>query len=174
MTKPAFEARGVIPACLLPFDHDLAIDAAAFRSHLRDVSRVDGISAVTVNAHSTEVATCTPDEQREVMDIALDTLGDQLPIVHGIYADGSHLAASIARRAEHAGASALLIFPSATFAMGGMLRPEMALAHFKTIASVTDLPMIAFQYPAVSGIGYPIDTLLEICSAVPNICISAR
>ena len=60
------------------------------------------------------------------MDIALDTLGDQLPIVHGIYADGSHLAASIARRAEHAGASALLIFPSATFAMGGMLRPEMA------------------------------------------------
>ena len=60
MTKPAFEARGVIPACLLPFDHDLAIDAAAFRSHLRDVSRVDGISAVTVNAHSTEVATCTP------------------------------------------------------------------------------------------------------------------
>ena len=48
--------HGVIPAVLLPFDNDLAIDEASFRKHLRDVAAVDGLSALTVNAHSTEVA----------------------------------------------------------------------------------------------------------------------
>ena len=51
---------GVIPAVLLPFDNDLAIDEAAFRNHLRDVAATDGISAITINAHSTEVASCKP------------------------------------------------------------------------------------------------------------------
>ncbi len=31
--------------------------------------------------------------------------------------------------------------------MGGQLRPEMAIAHFKRIAAATDLPLIVFQYP---------------------------
>ena len=43
---------GVSPAVLLPFDNDLAIDEAAFRKHLRDVAATDGISAITINAHS--------------------------------------------------------------------------------------------------------------------------
>ena len=55
---------GVSPAVLLPFDNDFAIDEAAFRKHLRDVAATDGISAITINAHSTRVASCTFDEQR--------------------------------------------------------------------------------------------------------------
>ena len=51
--------HGVIPAVLLPFDNDLAIDEASLRSHLRDVASVEGLSAITVNAHSTEVASCS-------------------------------------------------------------------------------------------------------------------
>ncbi len=50
--------KGVIPAVLLPFDDDLAIDEAGFRTHLRAVAATAGLSAVTVNAHSTEVASC--------------------------------------------------------------------------------------------------------------------
>ena len=45
--------HGVIPAVLLPFDDDLAIDETSFRAHLRDVATTDGISAITINAHST-------------------------------------------------------------------------------------------------------------------------
>jgi 4-hydroxy-tetrahydrodipicolinate synthase len=41
---------------LLPFDEDLAIDEVAFRKHLQDVAQVDGLSALTLNAHSTEVS----------------------------------------------------------------------------------------------------------------------
>jgi 4-hydroxy-tetrahydrodipicolinate synthase len=55
--------HGVIPAVLLPFFDDLSIDEASYRSHIRDVTGVEGVTAITINAHSTEVASCSFDEQ---------------------------------------------------------------------------------------------------------------
>src|SRR5258708_9691745 len=79
--------HGVIPAVLLPFDNDLAIDEASFRKHLRDVASVEGPSAITVKAHSTEVGSCSCEEQRRVLDIAQDEIGAKLPLINGIWAD---------------------------------------------------------------------------------------
>src|SRR6201996_1112448 len=162
---PDFVPHGVIPAVLLPFHTDLSIDEPSFRAHLRDVASVQGLSAITVNAHSTEVASCTADEQRRVMEIAGEEVA--LPIIHGVWADGSLEAARIAKRAEAGGASALLVFPPAPFTMGQT--PEMALAHFKTIADATDLPMIVFQYPLAGGQGYPAAALERLFDEVPTI-----
>jgi 4-hydroxy-tetrahydrodipicolinate synthase len=159
--------HGVIPAVLLPFHDDLSIDEKSFRSHLRDVAAVKGLSAVTINAHSTEVASCSFDEQRRVLDIAQDEIGARLPIVNGIWADGSLEAARIARMAAEGGASALLVFPPAPFTMGQ--NAEMALAHFKRIADATDLPIIAFQYALATGQGYPRETLLKMAEQVPTL-----
>jgi 4-hydroxy-tetrahydrodipicolinate synthase len=162
-----FIPHGVIPAVLLPFDEDFSIDEKSFRSHLRDVAAVKGISALTINAHSTEVASCTFDEQVRVLEIAQDEIGARLPIVNGVWADGSLEAQRIARMAEKGGASALLVFPPAPFTL--QQSPEMALAHFKAIGDVTDLPIIVFQYPLATGQGYPRDTLMRIADAVPNV-----
>jgi 4-hydroxy-tetrahydrodipicolinate synthase len=159
--------HGVIPAVILPFMDDLAIDEKGFRKHLQDVAAARGLSAITVNAHSTEVASCTFDEQRRVLDIAQDEIGGKLPIVNGIWADGSLEAARIARMAEEGGASALLVFPPAPFTLGQS--PAMAIEHFKRIAGASNLPLIVFQYPLATGQGYPRDTLLKMCEEVPTI-----
>jgi len=160
--------HGVIPAVLLPFENDLSIDEANFRKHLRDVAAVDGLSAITVNAHSTEVASCTFDEQKRVLDIAQDEIGGKLPLINGIWADGSLEAARLARMAASGGASALLVFPPAPFTLGQ--NAGMAIAHFKRIADAAgDVPLIAFQYPLATGQGYPRDTLLKMLDEVPTI-----
>jgi len=159
--------HGVIPAVLLPFFDDLSIDEKSFRKHLRDVAATDGISAITINAHSTEVASCSFEEQRRVLAIAQDEIGGRLPLVNGIWADGSLEAARIARMAEEGGASALLVFPPAPFTL--QQSPAMAVEHFKRIADASSLPIIAFQYPLATGQGYPRDTLLKMVEAVPTI-----
>src|SRR4030081_3445033 len=115
---PDFVPQGVIPAVLLPFQDDLSIDEASFRSHLRDVGSVQGLSAITINAHSPEVASCTADEQRRVMEIAGEEVGDTLPIIHGVWADGSLEAARIARQAQVGGGSGLLGFPAGRLPFG--------------------------------------------------------
>src|ERR1700736_4533231 len=164
---PKYVPHGVIPAVLLPFNDDLSIDEKSFRRHLGDVTGTKGLSAITINAHSTEVASCTFEEQRRVLDIAQDEVGERLPLVNGVWADGSLEAARIARTAAAGGASALLVFPPAPFTLGQS--PEMALTHFKRIADATDLPIIAFQYPLATGQGYPRETLLKMVEQVPAI-----
>jgi 4-hydroxy-tetrahydrodipicolinate synthase len=164
---PHYVPHGVIPAVLLPFNEDLSIDERGFRSHLRQVAATEGLSAITVNAHSTEVASCSFEEQRRVLDVAQDEIGERLPLVNGVWADGSLEAARIARMASEHGASALLVFPPAPFTLGQT--PAMAIAHFKRIADTTDLPIIVFQYPLATGQGYPRDTLLRLCEEVPTI-----
>jgi len=159
--------QGVIPAVLLPFREDLSIDEAAYRAHLRDVASVEGVAAITTNAHASEVASCSFDEQRRVLEITQEELGARLPIVNGIYAEGSLEAQRLARMAAAAGASALLVFPSGIYSFGQ--RPEMALEHFKRVAEVTDLPLIVFQYPLAGGQGYPMSTLERICDEVPTV-----
>ncbi len=166
MNRPYMPA-GVIPAVLLPFHEDLSIDEASYRAHLRDVAAVEGLSAVTTNAHASEVASCTFEEQRRVLAITMDEIGERLPVVNGVYADGSLEAARIAKMADSSGASALLVFPPGITTFGQ--RPEMAVEHFRRIADATDLPLILFQYPLAGGQGYPMATLMKILEAVPGV-----
>ncbi|MCC7486084.1 MAG: dihydrodipicolinate synthase family protein [Burkholderiales bacterium] len=169
MPADRFEPKGVIPACILPFHPDLSIDEKSCRKHLRDVAAVRGISAITINAHSTEVASCTFEEQERVLGITMDEIGNKVPIVHGVYADGSLEAARIAGMAQRGGSSCLLVFPPNPLGLGSRSRPEMVLAHFRTIAEASDLPIIAFQYPLAGGLGYPVETLLKLLDAVPSV-----
>ena len=64
-----------------------------------------------------------------MLEVAGAEIGAELPIVNGVWADGSLEAARIAKMAEAGGASALLVFPPAPFTLGQS--PQMALAHVK-------------------------------------------
>jgi 4-hydroxy-tetrahydrodipicolinate synthase len=163
----SYVPHGVIPAVILPFHDDLSIDETSFRKHLRDVTAAEGLSAVTINAHSTEVASCTFDEQKRVLDIAASEIGDKYPLVNGIWADGSLEAARLAKMATAGGASVLLVFPPAPFTMGQST--AMAVEHFKRIADASDLPLIAFQYPLATGQGYPNETILRMIEDIPTL-----
>ncbi len=163
-----YTPHGVIPAALLAFDEDFAIDEAETRRHLSFVADVAGITAITVNGHSSEVHACTFEEQARLLDIAGEAVGDRVPLINGVYADGSLEAARIARMAEAGGATALLCFPPHSLRMGGVRhRPEMARAHFETIAAATDLPLIVFQYADETA--YALDTLVELAEDIPTV-----
>ena len=165
----SFRPAGIIPATLLALHDDFSIDERQTRKHLRDCALVDGVSAVTVNGHASEVHACSFEEQQRILSFSLAEIGSRLPLINGVYADGSIEAARIARMAEKEGASALLVFPPNSMSTGGQLRPEMALAHFKRIADATDLPIILFQYPIATGLGYPFETLLKLLDQIPTI-----
>lgn len=164
-----FQPKGVIPATLLALHEDMSIDERATRKHLRDCALEPGVSAVTVNGHASEVHACSFEEQTRILAMSTAEVGDEVPVINGVYADGSIEAAKIAAMSEREGASALLVFPPNSMSMGGHLRPDMAIEHFRRIADATDLPLICFQYPMASGLGYPFDTLLKLFDAVPTI-----
>jgi 4-hydroxy-tetrahydrodipicolinate synthase len=163
----AFNPVGTIPAALLPFSDDFAIDEAAFRSHLRDLAATRGVTAITVNGHASEVASCTFEEQTRVMALSAEAVGSTTPLVAGIYTESSLEAKRMARMAQREGASALLIFPPALFALGQ--RDEMVLGHFRHIAEASSLPIVVFQYPLPRGEGYRLELLSKLCDELPSI-----
>lgn len=162
-----FRPTGTIPAALLPFTADFAIDEAAFRAHLRDLASTPGVTAITVNGHASEVASCTFDEQARVMALSAEAVGGTTPLVAGVYTESTLEARRIARMSEREGASALLVFPPALFVLGQ--RDEMVIGHFKQIADASPLPIVLFQYPLARGEGYRLELLSKLCDQVPSI-----
>jgi 4-hydroxy-tetrahydrodipicolinate synthase len=167
--RPDLVLRGVIPANLMAFDADLEIDERNYRRHLRYLIDTPGVAGITTNAHASEVATLTFDEQQRSLDITLDEAAGAIPVVCGVYQDGTHKAIRIAKMAEREGADCLLVFPSAVFDFGHQLRPEMAYGHIAAIAEATSLPLIVFVYPVSSGLHIATDSLVKICDEIDNV-----
>ena len=154
--------RGVIPANLLPFKADLSIDETAYRRHLSWLANTKGVTGITVNGHAAEVSSLSREERSRALAIGIDEVAGKVPLIAGIYADGTQEAVELARDAKAGGAAGILVFPPTLFMWGAQVKPEMVLRHFTAIADAVDLPIIVFEYPPASGIGYSPETLAEL------------
>src|SRR5436853_4343170 len=143
MTQP-LRFSGVMPANVLPFTSDLAIDEVAYRKHLRWLADTRGVTGIVANGHAAEVSSLTREERTRSLAIALDEIAGACPVIAGVYSDGTAEAVELARDAKRAGAAGVLVFPPTLFMWGGQLKPDMVLRHFSEIASGADLPIIVF------------------------------
>jgi 4-hydroxy-tetrahydrodipicolinate synthase len=159
---------GVMPANILPFTADLAIDEPAYRRHLRWLADTPGVTGIVANGHAAEVSSLTRDERKRALAIALEEVGGRCPIVAGVYSDGTREAVDLARDARALGAAGVLVFPPTLFMWGAQVKPDMVLRHFSEIAAGADLPIVVFEYPPLSGIGYRPETLAAL-AAIPQV-----
>ena len=159
---------GVMPANILPFKADLSIDEAAYRRHLRWLADTPGVTGVVANGHAAEVSSLSRKERTRALAIALNEVGSRCPVVAGVYSDGTAEAVELARDAGAAGAAGVLVFPPTLFMWGAQQKPDMALRHFGEIAEKADLPIVVFEYPPASGIGYAPETLARLAE-IPQV-----
>jgi 4-hydroxy-tetrahydrodipicolinate synthase len=164
----ALRFSGIMPANILPFTADLEIDEPAYRKHMRWLADTRGVTAIVANGHAAEVSSLTRDERKRALAIALDEVGARCPIVAGVYSDGTREAVELAKDAKRLGAKGVLVFPPTLFMWGAQIKPDMAVKHFSEIASGADIPMIVFQYPLASGIGYTPETLARLAE-IPHV-----
>ena len=159
---------GVMPANILPFTADLAIDEPAYRRHLSWLAGTRGVTGIVANGHAAEVSSLTRDERRRALAIAVDEVAGRCPVIAGVYSDGTREAVDLARDAKSAGAAGVLVFPPTLFMWGAQLKPDMVVRHFSEIAAGSDLPIVVFEYPPASGIGYAPETLARLAE-IPQV-----
>ena len=159
---------GCMPANLLPFRPDLEIDEPAYRKHLRWLADAPGVTGIVANGHAGEVSSLSREERKRSLAIALDEVAGKVPVIAGVYSDGTQEAVELGRDAKAAGAAGLLVFPPTLFMWGAQVKPEMALTHFTVLADRVDLPLVVFEYPPASGIGYSPETLGALCK-IPSV-----
>ncbi len=154
--------RGIIPACVVTFDADGRFDEAAYRRYLQWLLP-QGPVAVAINADTGEGPHLWPDERDRVLRVAVEEAGD-IPVVAGLSATFTAQAVDEARRAEQAGARALLVFPIPAY-QGVPLDPALPVAYHEAVARGCGLPLIAFQLqPALGGVIFAEETLRRIAA----------
>ena len=159
---------GVMPANILPFKADLSIDEPAYRRHLRWLADTRGVTGIVANGHASEVSSLDRDERRRSLAIALDEVAGACPVIAGVYCDGTAEAVQLARDAKAAGAAGILLFPPTLFMWGAQVKPDMAIRHVSEVAAGAGLPIIVFEYPPASGIGYTPETLARLAE-IPDV-----
>src|SRR6266436_3837385 len=167
LVKPATWLSGYIPDLPSPLDDDDRMDLAAF-ARLCERQIEAGVSAMVVGETAGEAVTLTPDEHDNIVRAAVGIARGRLRIIAGAGSNSTSQAIELARRAEAAGADAVLsVVPYYNKPMQAGIQ-----AHFRAIAISTALPFILNGGDGC--ISVVSNVAPELCQAVFSNCRLAR
>ena len=157
---------GVIPILATPFREDESFDAESMTGMVRLMKRI-GVDGVTVLGVLGEANRLGDNEREQVIRTAVNA-ADGMPVVAGASASGNRAACDLARMAESAGASAIMITAHAE----PVPSDERVFRYFAAIAGATGLPIVMQDHPASSGVHMPVELILRIVGELPAVsCI---
>src|SRR5712672_3726519 len=143
LVKPATWLTGYIPDLPTPFDEDDRLDLAAF-AKLCERQIEAGVRAIVVGETAGEAATLTPAEHDSIVRAAVGIARGRVRVIAGAGSNSTSQAIELTRRAEAAGADAVLsVVPYYNKPMQAGIH-----AHFLAIADQTTLPIILHDIPS--------------------------
>jgi 4-hydroxy-tetrahydrodipicolinate synthase len=148
---------------ITPFAKDGSIDwdgVATLATHLAD----HGHDAIAVNGTTGEAPTTKSSEKLEIIKVVKSTVGSRVKVLSGAGDNETSYTVEQAKRSADAGADGLLIVTPY------YNKPPQAgiEAHFKAVASATDLPIMMYDIPGRTGVEIESDTIIRLFE-IPNI-----
>ena len=157
LVKPATWLTGYIPDLPTPFDEDDRLDLAAF-AKLCERQIEAGVRAIVVGETAGEAATLTPAEHDSIVRAAVGIARGRVRVIAGAGSNSTSQAIELTRRAEAAGADAVLsVVPYYNKPMQAGIH-----AHFLAIADQTTLPIILHDIPSRTNRELSDDTLARL------------
>jgi 1-pyrroline-4-hydroxy-2-carboxylate deaminase len=140
--------RGVFPAATTQFAEDGSVDLAATGRQLDDMIAA-GIDGLIMLGSVGENTVLEPDEKLAVIKLAKEVARGRIPVLSGVAENSTRAGCHYARACEEAGLDGLMVLPAMVYNAD----TREAVAHFKTVASATRLPIMIYNNPA----GYRVD-----------------
>jgi 4-hydroxy-tetrahydrodipicolinate synthase len=156
-TDPARPFGRVLTAMVTPFTENGELDLAGAQelaAHLVDRCAHDGL---VVSGTTGESPTVTDAEQRALLEVVLDAVGDRATVVAGVGTNDTAHTIDKARDAERLGAHGLLVVTPY------YNKPPQAglLQHFTAVADATDLPVMLYDIPPRTVVPIEVETLVR-------------
>src|ERR1700694_4825898 len=160
LAKPASWLAGTIPDLPTPFDENDRIDLSAFAGLCERQIEAD-VSAIVVCETAGEASTLTPAEQDTIVRAAVGIARGRVRVIAGAGSNSTTQDIDLTRRAEAAGADAILsVVPYYNKPMQAGID-----AHFRAIAGSTALPIILHDIPARTIRELSDDTLARLAGS---------
>ncbi|MGY1723629.1 4-hydroxy-tetrahydrodipicolinate synthase [Blastococcus sp. SYSU DS0533] len=156
-SDPARPFGRLLTAMVTPLAEDGSLDLAGAQelaAHLVDRGSSDGLVVLGTTGES---PTTSDAEQRAVLEVVLDAVGDRATVVAGVGTYDTAHSIEKARTAAELGVHGLLVVTPY------YNRPPQAglLRHFTSIADSTDLPVMLYDIPIRTATPIEVDTLVR-------------
>jgi 4-hydroxy-tetrahydrodipicolinate synthase len=158
----AFPASGTIVPLVTPFDADDRVDAAALQRLVAFVAD-EGADALMPTALTGEGPLLSFDETLAVWEATVAANRSALPIVPAVISTTTRQAVRLARRANDLGAAGLMVAPIVPELYAGRSRTDV-FRFYQEVSDATPLPLIAFNYPSLTGVDLTPDFLAELAA----------
>jgi 4-hydroxy-tetrahydrodipicolinate synthase len=148
----------LLTAMVTPFtgDYELDLDRAAeLAEYLVSEQHNDGL---VINGTTGEAPTTSDAEKADLVRVVKDTVGDRAHVVAGVGTFATDHTVHLAEQAEKAGADGLLVVTPY------YSKPPQAgvLAHFRTVADATALPVLLYDIPGRTQTAIATETMLAL------------
>ncbi len=153
-SRPPF--HGSMPALVTPFANG-GVDEKAFRA-LVAWQIEEGSHGLVPVGTTGESPTLTHAEHRQVVEWCIDEAGGRVPVIAGAGSNSTAEAIELARHAEAAGASGLLVVTP----YYNKPTQEGLYQHYKAINDAVGIPIIIYNIPGRSVIDMSVDTMARL------------
>ena len=154
--------KGCATALATPFNEN-GVNFKVFEEMIENQIS-NNVDALLVCGTTGESSTMTETEKKETIKFVVDIVNGRIPVIAGTGSNNTKSAIEMTKYAESVGCDAcLLVTP-----YYNKTTQEGLIAHYTSIASSTNLPIILYNVPSRTGVNIAPETCLEL-SKIPNI-----
>ena len=139
--------QGVLPAATTEFGPDGALDLPATIAHL-DAMLDAGIHGLIMLGTVGENGSLDPDEKLDVLRATVEHVDRRVPVLTGVAENTTARACRFADQAAKIGVDGLMVLPAMIYKSD----PRETVAHFRSVAAATDLPIMVYNNPVSYGV----------------------
>ncbi len=150
--------RGIVVPAVTPFEDDGCTVSEGGVHQLVDFLVGQGVHGIFVAGTTGEAAALDDLQWRRLVRAAADALQGRLPLLAGVIAPTTALAAARARQAADLGADVVV----ATAPYYYLPSPRELVAHFHAIVRATSLPVLLYNIPQNTKVPLTLETCMEL------------
>ncbi|HYB10739.1 MAG TPA: dihydrodipicolinate synthase family protein [Alphaproteobacteria bacterium] len=151
--------RGVFPAVTTQFHDDLSIDLDATARHIERLIKA-GVHGIIMLGTVGENTALEADEKRAVVKRAIEAVKGRVPVFSGVAECSTALACRYASDMEKLGVDGLMVLPAMVYKSDS----RETLAHFRTVARASRLPIMIYNNPISYGVDVTPEMFAELAS----------
>ena len=145
--------QGVFPAATTQFQPDEALDLGATMGHVETMIGA-GIDGLIMLGTVGENCSLLYGEKLEILRATVEQVARRVPVLTGVAEYSTSLACRFAEDAQRIGVDGLMVLPAMVYKSD----PRETIAHFRTVARSTRLPIMVYNNP----VSYSVDITPEM------------
>jgi len=156
---------GVFPAVTTQFRSDFSVDVEATHKVIQNLVR-DGVSGLIICGTVGENTSLSTEEKISLVEVAKDASAGRVPVLSGIAEFTSANAIKVAKEIQRVGADGIMLMPALVYSS----KPFEAAAHFRSVASSIDLPVMVYNNPPIYKNDITPDILISLADCENIVC----